>query len=244
LLYLRIKFDGSLIYLGLFSQIQLNTCLLFAIYILISIETGFPLMENKQVRANQMMGKKAVHYISHELLKNNIITAYPDVDLNGADMLAIIDIKDGMRFARIQSKGVTLKNKKKSRTIEIPRSYVDGTFTLLVYIEYLEDNSEHLLWFFAKDIKDRPDLWKKKTKKQTEKKIFSLTLYGNTFKNKFDLFKLTPSRITALKKIIIESEDGREFHYGFAKVEGILPNLKIEASCTGNTLPLSSQIKK
>jgi len=162
-----------------------------------------------------MIEKITVHSVSAKLLENGIITALPDVDLEGADLLAIMKIEDGARFARIQCKGRTLK---KSNNVTIKKRYVTGTFTCILNVKYLHNQTDHLFCFFAHDIKTRPDLWKE------VKEDYKLTLYCNTFQSKLDLFYLTESRINALKKMIKESDQNKEFYNFFGKMEATMPS--------------------
>lgn len=88
----------------------------------------------KQIVDIQKMAKIAEDRISKELLSSHIITAKPAVDINGADLLAIMAVENGAKFARIQCKGRSLPNPKSSNHVYIPKSYVRGTYTCFVYI--------------------------------------------------------------------------------------------------------------
>jgi len=166
----------------------------------------------------QMLAKITVYSVSTKLMKNGIITAHPDVDINGADLLAIMKVSDGAKFARIQCKGRTIKRKNRTCSISIKKQYVIGAFTCLLYLRYLQDNTDHWFCFFVHDIKSRKDLWKE------DSKNYKLTLYGNTFQSKFDLFYFSNSRVDALKKIIENSDVDKEFYYVFGKGEITLPS--------------------
>ena len=173
--------------------------------------------KEKQTMEAQMLEKITVNTVSSKLMQNEIITAHPDVDLNGADLLGILKIDDGMKFARIQCKGRTIKHKNDSCEIKIKKEYITGTFTCILNIQYLHDNSEHLFCFFVNDIKVRKDLWKETSDH------FSLRPYGNTFRTKLDLFYFNKSRIKALKEIIEKSESGKEFYDSFGNMELTIP---------------------
>lgn len=179
-----------------------------------------------QIMNGQMLDKITIYSVSAKLMQNGIITAHPDVDINGADLLAIMKISDGARFARIQCKGRTIKQKNTSCSIKIKKEYATGTFTCILNIQYLHDNSEHLFCFFVNDIRNRPDLWKEKSD------YFSLALYGSTFRTKFDLFYFNESRIKALKEIIEKSEINKEFYYSFGKIEGTLSAPSVKSIAT------------
>lgn len=173
-------------------------------------------METKILRS-QILDKITINTVSNKLLENEIITAHPDVDINGADLLAIMKVKDGARFARIQCKGRTIERKDRTCSINIKKKYVTGTFTCIVNVRYFHDNTDHLFCFFVHDIKSRSDLWREDSKE------YKLTLYGNTFQSKLDLFQFTESRVNVLKEIIEQSDIDKEFHYVFGKMEVTLP---------------------
>jgi hypothetical protein len=178
----------------------------------------------KKIKEGQMTEKIAEHQVSAKLISKKIITAKPCVDINGADFLAIMEIKDGAKFARIQCKGITLKTPKSNRPIIIKKLYIKGTFTCFVHIRCDFDNSEHLFCFFAHDIKSREDLWKESGEK------LRASFYGNSFKEKYRLFRFTDSRVNALKEMIETSDMNKEFYYSFAAMEGVLPAMEITGS--------------
>ena len=66
----------------------------------------------KTIQHKEMLEKITVYSVSAKLMENDIITAHPDIDINGADILAILEVNDGAKFARIQCKGRTIKEKK------------------------------------------------------------------------------------------------------------------------------------
>lgn len=177
--------------------------------------------ETSPVLEKQLTEKIAVSNISSFLLSHHIITAEPAVDMNGADLLALMEVEDGAKFARIQCKGRTLADPESENPVLIKKSYVTGTFTLLLSVYYTCNSTEHLFCFFAYDIKGRPDLWK------VTDSEYRLTLCGKTFEEKLDLFRFTESRVNALKEIIRDSETGKEFAYGFAKGKSVIPPFKI-----------------
>ena len=185
----------------------------------------------KQIIKQQRMAKIAEDIVSAKLLSSDIITVKPTVDINGADLLAIMTVQDGAKFARLQCKGRSLLTPQSSNRVVIPESYVTGTFTCFVYIQEGPEMREHLLCFFAFDIKQR---WKL----SEEKREYYLSLYGKTFQDKYDLFYFSDSRVRGLKEIIRDSAIDKEFHYLFAKVNAALPALQCSASPS-----LGSEIK-
>ena len=177
----------------------------------------------KQVIKQQSTEKIAEDYISIKLLSSDIIPAKPKLDINGADLLAILEVEDGSKFARIQCKGRVLPKPKSSSFVSVEKSYVKGTFTCLLYIKYLADNTEHLFCFFAHDIKTS-NSWLLKEKK------YYLNLYGTTFKEKLRLFYFNKDRVRALKEMITASDSRKEFHYIFGEGILTLPALKCKGT--------------
>ena len=58
----------------------------------------------KQVIKQQSTEKIAEDYISIKLLSSDIIPAKPKLDINGADLLAILEVEDGSKFAAFNAK--------------------------------------------------------------------------------------------------------------------------------------------
>jgi hypothetical protein len=180
------------------------------------------------VLQKQLTEKIAIANIIFFLLSHKIITAEPAVDMNGADLLALIQIEDGAKFARIQCKGRKVADPESRNPVEVIKTYVTGTFTLLLNVDYAFNSTHHLFCFFANDIKARPDLWK-----VTENE-YVLTLHGKSFENQLDLFRFTESRVGVLKEIIRDSEMGKDFAYGFAKGNIRLPRLKVTGTMSSS----------
>ena len=60
--------------------------------------------------------------ISHKLQRSGILISKPKFDREGTDLIALMQVKDGTRFCRIQCKGRSLVNSSSS-SIEIPKEY-------------------------------------------------------------------------------------------------------------------------
>jgi hypothetical protein len=178
--------------------------------------------EIQSIMNKQRIDKIAVYKVSARLLSSRIITARPDVDINGADLLAILKVQDGAKFARIQCKGRTLGSPKSNTKIEIRKSYATGTFTLLLYLYCSYDSTDHLLCFFAHDIRTRNDLWRPNDNK------YRLTLSASNFRQRFDLFYFNESKIKALREKVQASDMGKEFYYVFGKGNFVLTKAKFE----------------
>lgn len=177
----------------------------------------------RQVIKQQSTEKIAEDYISMRLLSSEIIPAKPKLDINGADFLAILEVEDGSKFARIQCKGRVLSKPKSSSSVSIEASYVKGTFTCLLYIKYLADNTDYLFCFFTHDIKTS-NLWLLKEKK------YYLNLYGTTFKERLRLFYFNEDRVRALKEMITASDSRKEFRYIFGEGNLTLPALQCKGT--------------
>ena len=107
--------------------------------------------------------------ISHFLQRNGVLVAKPKFDNEGGDLLAMLSVKDGARFCRIQSKGRSLYEKTHCRRIDIPNSYVTKSFVVLIYIDDGDFEKTHLYCCFADDLGKEP--WKE----QKGKRILDLT---------------------------------------------------------------------
>jgi hypothetical protein len=92
----------------------------------------------------------AEDYISYKLQEAGLLVAKPKFDRDGCDLIALLSVKNGSKFGKVQSKGRSLKNSPHTN-IKIPCDYVTGPFFLFVYISYKKD--EDLYVFFREDIK-------------------------------------------------------------------------------------------
>jgi hypothetical protein len=100
----------------------------------------------------------AEDFIAHVLQRNHILVAKPKFDHNGADLIALLDVDDGAKFCRIQCKGRSLINSKKSY-INIPKHYVTDAFVVILFVEdgCIADQNLNLFCFFGIDIRKK---WK------------------------------------------------------------------------------------
>ena len=76
----------------------------------------------------------AEDFIAHVLQRNHILVAKPKFDHNGTDLIALLDVADGAKFCRIQCKGRSLINCKRSH-IDIPEGYVTDAFVVILFVE-------------------------------------------------------------------------------------------------------------
>ena len=66
--------------------------------------------------------------ISHKLMQAGLLVAKPKFDREGTDLLALLQMADGVKFCRIQCKGRSIKDS--NSNIKIPTSYVTNGFVL------------------------------------------------------------------------------------------------------------------
>ncbi|HEY5866461.1 MAG TPA: hypothetical protein VI542_13090, partial [Candidatus Tectomicrobia bacterium] len=78
-----------------------------------------------------VMEYTAEDLITHKLLRAKIFVAKPKFDLEGADLLALLNVSDGAKFCRIQCKGRSLVHSPTSQ-VEIPKGYVTGGFIVFL----------------------------------------------------------------------------------------------------------------
>jgi hypothetical protein len=88
-------------------------------------------------------------YVSFKLQHAGFLIAKPKFDRDGTDLIALLSVKDGAKFGRIQCKGRSLK-KHKSTNIKVPCEYAIGPFFVFVYID--DKPSDKLFVFFREDI--------------------------------------------------------------------------------------------
>lgn len=77
-----------------------------------------------------VMEYTAEDLIAHKLQRANILVAKPKFDQDGADLLALLHVKDNAKFCRIQCKGRSLG--KYGASVEIPTKYVSDGFVLFL----------------------------------------------------------------------------------------------------------------
>jgi len=90
--------------------------------------------------------------IAHKLQRAGLLIAKPKFDREGTDLIALMEVKDGAKFCRIQCKGRSLINSKSS-SVKIPKKYTTDSFVVFLYIDDGDVNNTHLFTFFVEDIK-------------------------------------------------------------------------------------------
>ncbi len=99
-----------------------------------------------------VMEYTAEDLIAHKLQRAGILVAKPKFDREGADLLAFLAVSDGAKFCRIQCKGRSLMNSKRSQ-VDISRKYVSDGFVLFLFVETGQREETHLFCFTAEDIR-------------------------------------------------------------------------------------------
>ena len=153
----------------------------------------------------------AESHIASELQLQNILVAKPHFDILGTDLLAFMEMKDGIKFCRIQSKGRTLVNSKSNVTID--KNYVTGAFVLFLYL-VLENNRKELYMFIQSDI----EKWSINNKNQ-----YQLSLSPSNVRSKLEFYKYDASKAKLIETIINQAEISGEFkRLIYGKVEATL----------------------
>ena len=137
----------------------------------------------------------------HELQKNRILVAKPYNDQNGTDLLAFINMHDGVKFCRIQCKGRTVLASNKNNT-DIPKSYVTNGFIVFLYLDF-GDNTDELYMFLASDIR----LWNLSPNNE-----YTLSLSHSNVREKLKRFRFESSKIVLIKHLIEQAETNGEFN--------------------------------
>lgn len=153
--------------------------------------------------------------ISHKLQQSGILVAKPKFDREGTDLIAFLDIGDGVKFCRIQCKGRSLVNS--DSNVKLPKSYVTAGFVLFLYVEESADNSG-LYCFFQTELEG----WSKNSQD------YSLSLSKNNYKAKLENFKFDDTKIQRIRNLIQLAESSGEFRR--------LVNLNIESQAQPATV--------
>jgi hypothetical protein len=139
--------------------------------------------------------------IVHELQKHGILVSKPYFDQNGTDLLAFMNMSDGVKFCRIQSKGRCVPEGK-SNNVHIPKNYVSNGFIVFLYLDF-GDNSDGLYIFLASDIES----WS--LNKNNE---YSLSLSNSNVREKLQRFTFDQSKVSLIKNLIQNAETNGEFN--------------------------------
>ncbi|ROZ61653.1 hypothetical protein EEB15_32215 [Ramlibacter sp. WS9] len=139
---------------------------------------------------------------------NNLVVAKPYTDMLGADLIAFSEFDDGLRFCRIQCKGRSLKEKGRT-TIQIPKSYVDSPFMVVLFLMF-DRGSSQLLCFFSSDIRQ----WQ-----SSAKGTYVLSLSRKKVEEHLQFYRFSESKMDILKTLIQKANESGTFYeavYGSA----------------------------
>lgn len=100
-----------------------------------------------------LMEYTAEDLIAHKLQRAGILVSKPKFDQEGADLLALIEVRDGAKFCRIQCKGRSLTNSL-STSIKIPKKYITDSFVVFLFVEDGNEDNTHLFTFFKNDMQE------------------------------------------------------------------------------------------
>ncbi len=138
--------------------------------------------------------------IAHKLQRAGILISKPKFDREGADLIALMEVKDGAKFCRIQCKGRSLI-KSESSSIKIPQKYVSDSFVIFLYIDDGNEESTHLFTFFADDIIN----WN-----LNDKNEYVLSFRKTNFEKQFIDNTFSQKSVEKIKKIIENANVTRE----------------------------------
>jgi len=151
--------------------------------------------------------------ISYKLQHSGLLVAKPKFDREGADLLVLMNVENGAKFCRVQCKGRSLLKLKSKSHVKVPKSYIQGAFILILFIDDGNENETNLFCFSPNDIKKR---WKLKTLRNSDGDFYSLSFSKTTFKDvkrKGNLMEyyLSNHKIEEIKNIIRQADINKEF---------------------------------
>lgn len=148
--------------------------------------------------------------ISHRLQRAGMLIAKPKFDRAGTDLLAFLEMGDGVKFCRIQCKGRSLA--RSNSNIKVPEAYVSDGFVLVLYLGPREAH-DGLYCFFATDIRQ----WHK-----TSRGEYRLGLGQTSCDSRLEFYRLDDSKIRLIESLIRSAEISGEFRglvYGQGNVQ-------------------------
>jgi hypothetical protein len=161
--------------------------------------------------------------VSHELQQAGMLVAKPKFDVKGTDLLAFVEMHDGVKFCRIQCKARSIAGSRSS--ISIPCDYVTDGFVVALWLD--AGQWKNLYCFFASDIRQ----WHRNKRNQ-----YRLPLNPSNAGIKLAPYQLDQSRIKLIETLIQAAEVSAELRrlvHGTAHV-----NLQpIELSGYGRVFP-------
>lgn len=174
-----------------------------------------------------VMEYTAEDLIAHKLQRANILVAKPKFDQDGADLLALLDVKDNAKFCRIQCKGRSL-GRSRTSSVTLPTKYVSDGFVLFLFIETGDREVTHLFCFLGREI--RAD-WNQRDDQ------YVLNLTESRLTDDLVPFVFCDNRIEDIKQVIISIDVGPEFNtMGHANGNVVLPELTLNATMESKNL--------
>lgn len=182
--------------------------------------SGLLLSGLKMTIDTAIMEYTAEDLIAHKLQRAGILVAKPKFDQDGADLLALLDVKDNAKFCRIQCKGRSLASSKRTN-VKIPNIYASDGFVLFLFIETGHKDQTYLYCFFGKDIRN---LWKR------QGDCFVLNISARSFESELSAFLFDNHKVDEIIKTIINMNVTGEFNlmwHGYAEIS--VPPITITA---------------
>ena len=158
--------------------------------------------------------------IAHKLMRSGILVAKPKFDREGTDLLAFLEMKDGVKFCRIQCKGRSLAKSKSN--VKISASYVTSGFVVFLYVEGSTTCSD-VYCFLQSDIQGS---W---TKNPND--VYELSLPMGSYEEKLRRFRFDDTKVALIRSLIAQAEVSGEFKrlvYGGGDVQ--IPTLTANGS--------------
>ncbi|UUZ73389.1 hypothetical protein LP415_09110 [Polaromonas sp. P1(28)-8] len=166
--------------------------------------------------------------IAHKLQRANILVAKPKFDQDGADLLALLHVKDNAKFCRIQCKGRSLG--KYGASVEIPTKYVSDGFVLFLFVETGDPESTPLFCFLGREIRAN---WKKRKDGQQ----YRLTLTKSKLTGDLVPFVFCDNRIKDIEQVIRSIDVGPEFNtMGHGNGNAVFPGFTLNATMESKDL--------
>lgn len=176
-----------------------------------------------------IMEYTAEDLIAHKLQRANILVAKPKFDQDGADLLALLHVKDNAKFCRIQCKGRSLKEFGTSN-VELPIKYVSDGFVLFLFVETGDPQITHLFCFLGREIRAN---WTQNKKDQK----YKLTLTKSKLTGDLAPYIFCDKRIKDIERVIRSIDVGPEFNtMGHANGDVVLPELTLNATMESKNL--------
>jgi len=140
----------------------------------------------------------AEEYISYRLQRAGVLVAKPKFDVHGTDLLAFSDMRDGVKFCRVQCKGRSIAHSKSD--IKIPIDYVTPGFVVALHLDLGDKQLAYL--FFATDIRR----WRKNSNNE-----FRLSLVSTTVEENLRTHLLDDNKMDVMKSVIANAEVAQEY---------------------------------